>query len=394
MSEEKKFSLPMAHQEMARMNPYFYASTHTLRVLNTIPWVASYSGGKDSTSLVTWIEWLRRTGQVRIDAPRLVQADTEAEYPFLVEVTEMMLSNLRSTGWVCTIVRPPIDRKLYNSIFGVGQTPINPAFKGMRWCTRQTKIKPMDDYKKSLSERVVGLTGVRWGESKVRDGKIAARAKERTVGCNAGGECGLPQITDKNKEEVYGPIITWKDHEVLSWLSGEHNQVERTNKQIPDLREISNKLLHVYKARLGGEGLGIFQRKVHFMRFGCVGCMALKKDKVIKSVVKEDRKYTALEALYDIWDECRLKVNRAWRFDDKKGKIVFGPLKIEARKKLFKKFMDIQDRAEMPLVTADDITFIKQCWKDKVYPGKKEGIWLETPPPTKGFKYEDQDPKN
>jgi len=32
-------------------------------------WTASYSGGKDSTALVTWVEWLRRTGMIQCDPP-------------------------------------------------------------------------------------------------------------------------------------------------------------------------------------------------------------------------------------------------------------------------------------------------------------------------------------
>ena len=47
------------------------------------PWCCSFSGGKDSTSLVTWIEWLRRTGQIAAPRPQLVQSDTKVEDPAL-----------------------------------------------------------------------------------------------------------------------------------------------------------------------------------------------------------------------------------------------------------------------------------------------------------------------
>jgi hypothetical protein len=41
------------------------------------PWCASFSGGKDSTSLVTWVEWLRRAGWITADR-RSLSARTPA----------------------------------------------------------------------------------------------------------------------------------------------------------------------------------------------------------------------------------------------------------------------------------------------------------------------------
>lgn len=47
----------------------FVPSKETLEVLNGRQWICSYSGGKDSSSLVTWIEWLRRIGLVTCPTP-------------------------------------------------------------------------------------------------------------------------------------------------------------------------------------------------------------------------------------------------------------------------------------------------------------------------------------
>lgn len=381
MSDGKKtFSLPMAaDQYQPRQNPFYVPTKLTLRVLNEKPWMASYSGGKDSTCLVTWIEWLRRTGMVRIDRPRLIQSDTEAEFPFLTEVVEMMLSRLRACGWEATIVKPAVEKKLYNSIFGLGQTPINPAFKGMRWCTRQTKIQPMNLYKKAMpDEDLVSLTGVRWGESKVRDAKIKAHGKTEG-GCGAGGECGLPSV--KDGQGVYGPILNWHDTHVVKWLRGS-DECQRTEGVLSDLREVSRRLLTVYHTSLGDEGLGLFPRKVHFLRFGCCGCPALKRDKVIRAAEREDPSVGALKGLYEIWDEARLKYNRMWCWNEKKKRHQYGPIKIPVRKKLFEKFLGIQERAGVKLVGPEDIAFIKDCWKNNRHPGKNPDKWQDGQPPT------------
>ena len=73
------------------------------------PWCASYSGGKDSTSLVTWIEWLRRAGWITVERPQLVQSDTGVEDPKLQSISNVMLDILRRSGWECAIVSPPVE---------------------------------------------------------------------------------------------------------------------------------------------------------------------------------------------------------------------------------------------------------------------------------------------
>lgn len=50
-----------------------------------------------------------------------------------------------------------------------------------------------------------------------------------------------------------------------------------------------------------------------------------------------------------------------------KGK-QYGPIRMEVRKRLFDRIVDIQRRAGVVLVTQDDEVFIRQCWADKVYP--------------------------
>jgi 3'-phosphoadenosine 5'-phosphosulfate sulfotransferase (PAPS reductase)/FAD synthetase len=111
------------------------------------PWICSYSGGKDSTSLVTWIEWLRRKGWISVDQPRLVMSDTDAEYPFLMEVSRLLTTLLEKHGWIFDIVKPPIHKKLYNAIFGRGVPPVHPSHrKRMRWCTNATKVQPMGEF--------------------------------------------------------------------------------------------------------------------------------------------------------------------------------------------------------------------------------------------------------
>jgi hypothetical protein len=77
-------------------------------------WCCSYSGGKDSTSMVTWIEWLRRSGWITVDRPQLVQSNTKVEDPALMALSSLMMEKLRRTGWECVVVTPEIGQVTMN----------------------------------------------------------------------------------------------------------------------------------------------------------------------------------------------------------------------------------------------------------------------------------------
>jgi 3'-phosphoadenosine 5'-phosphosulfate sulfotransferase (PAPS reductase)/FAD synthetase len=315
-------------------------------------WCASYSGGKDSTSLVTWIEWMRRAGWISVETPRLVLSDTGVEYEILREVTADMLALLRASGWECTVVEPRINEKLYNRIFGIGNTPIHAGATRMRWCTRSTKIDPMNRWRKEAGA-VVALTGLRWGESKMRDGKL------RRAGCGAGGECGIPEPDTM----TYSPIINWTTCNVVDWLSG---MVERPVRNLMgDVFEITGRLGRAYGIKFGETGFGWEPPEVQTMRFGCIGCPAISATGQAPASAKKHDGHAALLELYALWEEARKPENRLHRANIQR---FGGPIRIEARKRLFVKLMDIQRRAGIVLVTPEDEAFIRDCWERKVYP--------------------------
>lgn len=335
---------------------FYEPSDEALALLNGKKWICSYSGGKDSTSLVTWIEWLRRTGQVDVDEPRLVMSDTAVEFPFLSRIAETLMARLRDCGWKTEIVRPELNQKLYNQIFGRGLTPIYPGIRNMRWCTRATKIDPMEKFIKTLDGDYVQLSGVRWGESKMRDGKLEKRA----AGCSAGGECGLPD-PDKAPatRNVYGPIMNWRTCQVIDWLSGERRL------DIPDLIDIVRELLHVYEIKFGPRGFGIGPPKVSALRFGCIGCPAIGRDKMTSKQLADNPQWKILRQLYVIWEKLRHRRNR---LPPKRKMRLPGPIRMVARQYFFTELLDVQKQSGVCLVTDEDELYIRDCWQNKVYP--------------------------
>lgn len=168
------------------MRTNFYDPDSEDILILTGKWKASYSGGKDSTSVVTWIEWLRRTSRIYAPRPQLVQSDTTVEDPKLEATSRMMRALLESSGWVCTVVIPEVHERLYPQILGRGLPPIHPGIRRLRWCTRSTKIDPMQRTTEEGAD-LWQITGLRLGESAMRDGKL------KKSSCSAGGECGIPE---------------------------------------------------------------------------------------------------------------------------------------------------------------------------------------------------------
>lgn len=366
--------------------PRFVPSKDTLKVLNGRVWICSYSGGKDSTSLVTYIEWLRRLGWVTCPTPRLVMSDTTVEFPFLRGIADRLMAALARTGWECEVVTPKISGRLYNRIFGIGNTPVHPGGRTrMRWCTRATKLDPMKRFGKTIAPDVLHLSGVRWGESDVRDGKLKAG------GCKAGGECGLPDPG----EGVYGPIIAWRTCQVVEWLSGQAGVA--VSQTIPDLLPMMRDLIDVYEVKIGDAGMmPTVPPPVTALRFGCIGCPAISNEKVTKSkAARSHPEWVHLKRIYGVWDALYNTKNRCCRVRTgpdkhhaKKPKkwsndVGYGPIRMAARKQYLPVILDIQEKAGVHLIGPDDLEFIHDCWDRKVYPrGWSAADELVVPPST------------
>jgi DNA sulfur modification protein DndC len=354
----------------------FYEPTDEHLAKLSGPWCCSYSGGKDSTSLVTWIEWLRRSGQIDVARPQLVQSDTTVEYPILQSISRDMTQVLTACGWECALVEPLLSEKLYNRILGIGNTPIHAGIRSMRWCTRSTKIDPMDRWRAVHSSGLT-MTGLRLGESTMRDGKIKKR------GCAAGGECGIPEAS----ERTYSPILRWSTCHVIDWLNG---HVRRDIQSVlADVFAISKKLVEVYDVEVDRDVFEWSDPIVTAARFGCIGCPAIQAERhAPRSSIERHGTESPLNELYDVWFEARRRANRIVRRRANRivrrragGNEGYGPIKMEVRKVLFARVMDIQRRAGIVLITPDDEAFIRQCWVDKVYPrGWSEADEATEPP--------------
>jgi DNA sulfur modification protein DndC len=151
-------------------------------------WAIAFSGGKDSSAVVTVVVWLILTGRVK--APKsltVIMSDTRMELPPLFTTAMLILSELRARGIKTIVVMPEMEDRFFVYMFGRGVPPPSNTF---RWCTPQLKIEPMVAALKALRDeygkKFLMLTGVRLGESAARDGRIALSCGRNNSECGQG----------------------------------------------------------------------------------------------------------------------------------------------------------------------------------------------------------------
>ena len=151
------------------------------------PWLVGYSGGKDSTLLVSLIfEAVNRISEKdRTKKVYIITSDTMVENPivkkYMHESSQKIdaASKDRNMNIHAQIIYPQTEQTFWARVIGLGYpTPEPPGF---RWCTERLKIRPMnkfvDDCIKANGEIII-LLGVRKAESTARSRSITEKEIE------------------------------------------------------------------------------------------------------------------------------------------------------------------------------------------------------------------------
>lgn len=181
-------------------------------------WTVAWSGGKDSTCLVTVLSHLLITERIaRPESLTVLYADTRLELLPLAASAVVLKDRLEHFGIPCQTVMAPMDKRFLVYILGRGVPP--PNNNTLRWCTRQIKVDPMAvEVRRMASEsgsKLLMLTGVRIGESANRDSRISM-----ACGVN-GSECGQGWYQETLPEsacDTLAPILHWRVCNVWEWL--------------------------------------------------------------------------------------------------------------------------------------------------------------------------------
>lgn len=343
-------------------------------------WVLAFSGGKDSTGLVSLIMHLLKTG--RLSSPEtltVLMSDTRQEFIPLRTGAIETLKAAETHGAIVKVVEPPLDSRMYVYMLGRGVPPANNKF--LRWCTRLLKADPMNVAIKAVSDQVgqevLVLTGVRLGESAIRDQRIALSCSKN------GGECGQGWFQNSSKDGVsaaLAPLLHWRLCHIEDWLT----------LFAPGYGFDTKAVCQIY-----GFGQGDDEAEAANLRTGCAGCMLITEDRALKRLISlPDWQYLKpLEQLQSVFAELRSPSNRLRKHKERnkngdyaarQGRL--GPLTMETRQWGLDQVLRIQDeinisalqldRPPMFLITREEKNRIRELWELNTWPDK----WTGTEP--------------
>ncbi|RQO79168.1 phosphoadenosine phosphosulfate reductase [Pedobacter sp. KBW01] len=334
-------------------------------------WCLAWSGGKDSTTLVTVLVWLINTGQIpKPKSITIMYADSRMELPPLAAAAQDIISDLREMGFEVRIVTAPIEKRFFPYMLGRGVPPPTNKF---RWCTPKLKVDPMESALKELftekGQKVLMLTGVRMGESAVRDNRIIMSCSKDD------GECGqgwYQQTMPTELCDTLAPILHWRVCHVWAWL--------KNWATLPEYGDFATAAL--------ADAYGGDEAEDLAARTGCIECNLVKKDNALTIILRQPKnKYLKpLRQLRGVYNFLRSRKNRLRKTGLDEGdnfRQRFGPITMGAREWAFNEIIRIQneineeaDRIGRPrviLIDEEEQAYIKQCWKDNLWPNRWDG---------------------
>jgi DNA sulfur modification protein DndC len=309
-------------------------------------WAIAWSGGKDSTTLLTLVIWLLDAGKIaRPETLTVLYADTRMELLPLWIAASSIREEIAERGVDVRTVMAPLDKRFLVYILGRGVPP--PNNNTLRWCTRQIKVDPMAAELKRLhgerGEKVLMLTGVRQGESAIRDGRIAM-----SCGRN-GGECGQGWYQETMPEQLcdtLAPLLHWRVCHVWEWLRSWAPRVEFGDWSTETIADA-----------YGGD-----EAEEINARTGCVGCPLAERDSALDTMLRSERwAYLApLKRLKPIYRELRkpgVRLRQPGGEKRKDGSLVknqqrLGPITLERRRQALAEILAIQTEVN---VAADEL---------------------------------------
>lgn len=331
-------------------------------------WVISFSGGKDSSTLVTLIVDLIESGKVpRPKTLSVLYADTRMELPPLQMSAMQILSECRKRGFETEVVMAPIERRFLPYILGRGVLPPNNST--LRWCTQQIKLTPMKGAMQRLyssyGTKLLSLNGVRVGESAIRDRRILASCSKNGSECGQGWfQRDLPDsICDK-----LAPILHWRVCQVWDWLRFD----------APALGFNTEILVDAY----GGD-----EAEEINARTGCVCCPLAQKDLALDALIEMNHwSYLApLRQLRQWYEWARRFDNRLQQYGERNKDGNYssspcrkGPLTIDARQQMLEAVLQIQsevnekayalNRPLVDVLNQEEVDYIRWCHENRVFP--------------------------
>ncbi|MDR1771571.1 MAG: DNA phosphorothioation system sulfurtransferase DndC [Hungatella sp.] len=350
-------------------------TVRNLYLVDDIPWVIGYSGGKDSTATLqlVWLS-LSTLPKEQLKKPvHIINTDTLVESPVISKWVQNSL-NLMDKAAVEQGL-PFLTHSLtpaYNNTFWVNLIGKGYPFprKKLRWCTDRLKIQPVNSFvKEKIAEHgeVIMVIGTRKAESARRAQTMAYYEKKRVR------ELLSPNQSMVN-ELVFSPLEDWNDNDVWVFLMQYKNPWGYSNKE----------LLTLYKgATADGECPMMVEKGLPSCgksRFGCWVCTMVEKDKSMEAMIANDDEKAWMTPLLEFrnkfGDEESDREKRGFRkmagyLQGSYKQLHHGPYLKEVREEWLKDLLEIQkdinengpnEFENLELITLPELRNIRRIW--------------------------------
>ena len=331
------------------------------------PWIVGYSGGKDSTLLVSLVfeAIASLPAKERIKDVTIACTDTRVEIPPVIARVSKELrlmqthSEINGLNISTQLLTPRIDQTFWVNIIGRGYPPPNRTF---RWCTQRLKIDPVSELTRSKIGHwgeVIILLGARTNES---------GSRAQTMGSRSKNELGLRRHDDLPRGWIYTPIEHLSTQNVWDYLLGGDSPWGGDN----------DGLFQLYKDAAGGECPMVLDQSTPACgnsRFGCWTCTVVEKDKASEGLLASgESRMGALLSFRDTLIQYR-EFDNGYRDNVRKnGQDGPGPLTVESRKALLNQLLAVQKEVGYNVISEDELYWIQTYWKSSRKPDNGNGV--------------------
>lgn len=345
-------------------------------------WGIAWSGGKDSSATLTLIIWLLDTGRVpRPKSLTVFYADTRQELPPLAIAARQIMDELAERGIRCEVVTATMDKRFMVYILGRGVPP--PNNNTLRWCTRQIKIDPMEqalrDRLDELAGQILMITGVRQGESAIRDRRIEMSCSKDGAECGQGWyQQVLPNAKGlRGRLATLAPLLHWRVCHVWEWLRHWAPQAEFGD----------------WSTAIIADAYGGDEAEEVNARTGCIGCPLASEDTALNTILLNPQwaYMEPLKGIRTLWRELREPQHRLRKAGLEilksglaaKNPQRMGPLTFEARLMGLERVLGIQaacnavaratSRPEIDLINKEEEARIRELIALQTWPQGWDG---------------------
>ncbi len=340
------------------------------------PWVIGFSGGKDSTTILSLIysAIIRLKKKDRHKHIYVISSDTLVETPLVVNMINDTIDQINrsaaNTGLPFSAhkVVPKDNDTFWVNLLGKGYPAPTRSF---RWCTERMKIDPVSEFildKVTRFGEVIVVLGARSDESSTRAQVIA---KHKIEGSKFSRHSSLPGAY------TYMPIESWNFDEVWLYLLGAVAPWGGDHFELFDL----------YKGSNAGECPLVIDTKTPSCgnsRFGCWTCTVVTKDRAMEGLIESGSLW--MQQLKDFRDMLysttipknkekyrnykrrsgHVTFNNNWS-ENGEDKHILGPYWMKYRKEWLRRLLEIQKNLnelghEITLIHEAELHAIRREW--------------------------------